>query len=98
MAFAQKEILSLLDEQTQQTRKLGWVNPKIDLEQLYCPEERQEHLWIYRNKILDEIQLTPFDVSELEEGDTEVSSSDIIQKITYLAISLYCYSTETRFI
>lgn len=40
----------------------------------------------------------PFQQDEFQFADSEVTNNQIIEKITYLAISLYCYSTETRFI
>lgn len=29
---------------------------------LYSPDERDEHIWVYKNKILDEIQLVPYEL------------------------------------
>ena len=65
LAFLQKERSTLLEEQTQITRKYGFVSPKVDLDALYPPDDKVNHLWVYKNKILDEIQLVPFDLAEL---------------------------------
>ena len=62
LAFAQKERTAILDELTQGTRKYGCVSPKVDIEELYDAEERADHLWVYKNKILDEIQLMPLEI------------------------------------
>ncbi len=63
LAFAQKEKLSILEEQIQITKKYGFVSTKFDIEELYNRESKADHFWIYKNKILDEIQLVPFDVT-----------------------------------
>lgn len=63
LAFIQKERLTVLEEQTQITRRYGHIPHNVDIEQLYDPEERSEFIWIYKNKILDEIQLMPFELN-----------------------------------
>lgn len=67
LAFLQKERQNILEEQTQLTKKYGFLTPKIDLERLYDPEDRADYLWIYKNKILDEIQLMPFEANEFDD-------------------------------
>lgn len=64
LAYVQKERVALLEEQTQITRKYGFVSTKFEIDELYSPEKKAEHFWIYKNKILDEIQLIPFDLLE----------------------------------
>lgn len=98
LAFVQKERVAILEEQTQVTRRYGSLSPKIDIDMLYELDEQADHMWIYKNKILDEIQLIPYTIDEFEDLDPEISRTEVIEKITFLAISLYCYSTETRFI
>jgi hypothetical protein len=53
LAFAQKERVTALEEQAQLVRRYGCLPTKVDLDLLYDPEERAEHIWIYKNKILD---------------------------------------------
>ena len=65
LAFLQKERATILEEQIESVRKYGLVVPKVDLDMMYCGEDRSEHLWVFKNKILDEIQLVPFEQSEL---------------------------------
>lgn len=91
LAFLQKDRVTALEEQCQITRKFGAISPKIDIDLLYSINEKSEHLWIYKSKILDEIQLVPFFIDYFEEK--EMSKNEVIEKITFLAISLYCYST-----
>jgi len=52
-AFAQKERLNILEEQSQITRKYGYTSSKIDIDMLYETDDKLEYLWIYKNKILD---------------------------------------------
>lgn len=96
LAFLQKDRITALEEQCQITRKFGAISPKIDIDLLYAINEKSEHLWIYKSKILDEIQLVPFFIDYFDEK--EMSKNEVIEKIAFLAISLYCYSTETRFL
>ena len=59
--------------------------------------ENIESLWVYKNKILDEIQMK-FVKEEVFDPKNVLENNEVIQKMVYLAISLYCYSTETRFL
>lgn len=53
--------------------------------------------WIFTNKILDQIQLKSLSPNYLD-NDFAFTNAEIVERITYLAISFYCYSTEIRFI
>lgn len=59
LAFLQKERVNLLEEQTQATRKFGTLPSQVDIDMLYSSEQRLESAWVFKNKILDEIQLIP---------------------------------------
>lgn len=41
--------------------------------------------------------MSTYEMGELEADSLEISKQEVISKIAFLAISLYCYSTETRF-
>jgi hypothetical protein len=53
LAFVQKERLAILEEQTQITRRYGTIISKIDIDMLYELDDQADHMWIYKNKILD---------------------------------------------
>jgi hypothetical protein len=40
----------------------------------------------------------PFEIDYFDDPQQEISKNEVIEKIAFLAISLYCYSTETRFL
>ncbi len=50
------------------TKKFGNLLPKIDIEALYSLEQREEFMWIYKNKILDEIQLIPLELDFFDDS------------------------------
>lgn len=73
--------------------KYGHFPKKSDLDQLFAlVPENSDILWIYKSKILDEIQLKFFDQTIFETKNFWKNNT-LIQKITFLTISLYCYST-----
>lgn len=53
LAFLQKDRITSLEEQCQITRKFGAISPKIDIDLLYSLNDKTDHLWIYKSKILD---------------------------------------------
>ena len=90
--------MGILEEQAAITRKYGQLSTKPDIDLLYQIEDGAEHIWVFKNKILDEIQMGTYDLDEFELSTQEISKNEVIYKIAFLAISLYCYSTETRFV
>lgn len=96
--FVSKEKAEVLEEERQSLNKTGRLPSKSNLEMLYAlTPENVDSLWVYKNKILDEIQMK---FAHVECFDTKNfwHNNEVIQKIVYLTISLYCYSTETRFL
>ena len=81
-----------MTEEVELSKKYGKVTTRINLEMLY-KEDEADCAWIYRNKILEEIQLKPITSKHFENVKPLLLNSDIIERITLLAISLYCFST-----
>ena len=78
--------------------RVGKIPSKSNLEKLYeLIPENVDSLWIFKNKILDEIQMKHIN-EEILDPKNIYENCEIIEKIVFLAISLYCYSTETRFL
>ena len=70
----------------------------MNIESLYAKVISEADEWIYKNKILDEVQLKTLPVKYLDSIRFNITNSDVVERIVFLAISLYCFSTETRFL
>ena len=57
--------------------------------------------WLYLLNIGNIMQITPLTIHDLysnQKIDVELSRDSILEKITFLAISYFCVSTELRFL
>ena len=57
--------------------------------------------WLYLLNIGNIMQITPLTIHDLytsQKIDLELSRDSILEKISYLAVSYFCVSTELRFL
>ena len=98
LAFLYKDKVSQLQEEMESTSRYGKLSTHIDIELLYGRLENESLFWVYKNKILDEILLKYLHHGQINNESKAIEQNEVVEKIVFLAISLYCQSTETRFL
>ena len=98
LAFLYKDKVSQLQEEMESTSRYGKLPTHIDIELLYGRLENESLFWVYKNKILDEILLKYLHHGQINNESKAIEQNEVVEKIVFLAISLYCQSTETRFL
>ena len=74
-------------------------NMKVNMKGLLGYLNQSE--WLYLLNIGNIMQITPLTIHDLyskQEIDIEFARDSILEKISYLAISYFCVSTELRFL
>ena len=94
----QKEV-SEQQQRTGKTKKLAGLKEAVNMKVLLGYLNQSE--WLYLLNIGNIMQITPLTIHDLystQKIDLEMSRDSILEKISYLAVSYFCVSTELRFL